>query len=169
MDKNRPRIRPRINEWMATYSFIREKFVDGLWARLASLRELQSLRGRSCARSLGGRCCRPLRGMLRDTSESDAVIYPGELMKLFQSSLILGMLSYIIGGVFRRSGSSLGEMSLGIQGSAIFLLVILPAGIGAVLGVMSLNRKEVKAWWAIGVVVFSIVMILTGIFLLFAG
>jgi hypothetical protein len=107
--------------------------------------------------------------MLRDTSESDAVIYPGELMKPFQSSLILGVLSYIIGGVFRRSGSPLGEMSLGMQGLAIFLLVIIPAGIGAVLGVMSLSRKEVKAWWAISVIVLNIVMVLTGILLLFPG
>jgi hypothetical protein len=90
-------------------------------------------------------------------------------MKPFQSSLILGTLSYIIGGVFRRSGSSLGEISIGIQGSAIFLLVILPAGIGTVLGVMSLRRKEVKAWWAIGVIVLNIAMVLTGIFLLFPG
>ena len=90
-------------------------------------------------------------------------------MKLFQSSLIFGMLSYIIGGVFRRSESSLWEMSLGMQGLAIFLLVILSAGIGAILGVMSLNRKEVKAWWAIGVIVLNIAMVLTGIFLLFPG
>ena len=88
-------------------------------------------------------------------------------MKPFQSSLILGTLSYIIGGVFRRSGSHLGEMSLGIQGLAVFLLVILPAGIGTVLGVMSLQRKEVKVWWAIGVIVLNIAMVLTGIFLLF--
>ena len=46
MAKNRPRIKPRIHEWMASYSFIRERFVDGLWAyldsvqsRLVSLRE----------------------------------------------------------------------------------------------------------------------------------
>jgi hypothetical protein len=90
-------------------------------------------------------------------------------MKLFQLSWLLGILSYIIGGVFRRSVSSLGEMSLGMQGLAIFLLVVLPAGIGAVLGVMSLNRKEVKAWWAIGVIVLNIAMVLTGIFLLFPG
>jgi len=45
MERNRPRIRPRILEWLASYSFIREKFVDGLWARLASLRELQSATG----------------------------------------------------------------------------------------------------------------------------
>ena len=88
-------------------------------------------------------------------------------MKPFQSSLILGTLSYIIGGVFRRSGSPLGEISLGMQGLAVFLLVILPAGIGTVLGVMSLKHKEVKAWWAIGVIVLNIAMVLTGIFLLF--
>jgi len=88
-------------------------------------------------------------------------------MKLFQSSLILGTLSYIIGGVFRRSESPPGEMSLGIQGLAVFLLVILPAGIGAVLGFMSLKHKEVKAWWAIGFIVLNIVMVLTGILLLF--
>jgi len=90
-------------------------------------------------------------------------------MKQFQSSLILGTLSYIIGGVFRRSGSPQGEMSLGIQGLAVFLLVVLPAGIGTVLGVMSLKRKELKVGWAIGVIVLNMTMILTGILLLFPG
>jgi len=107
--------------------------------------------------------------MLGDPSESDAVIYPGEHMKLFQLSWFLGILSYVIGGVFRRSGSPLGGMSLGMQGLAIFLLVILPAGIGAVLGAMSLKRKEVKAWWAIVFIVLNITMIFTGILLLFPG
>ena len=107
--------------------------------------------------------------MLRDPSESDAVIYPGEHMKLYYMSWLLGMLSYIIGGVFRRSGSPLGEMSLGMQGLAIFLLVILPAGIGAVLGAISFKRKEVKAWWAIAFIVLNITMIFTGILLLFPG
>lgn len=90
-------------------------------------------------------------------------------MKLFHLSWFLGMLSYVIGGVFRRSGSPPGEMSIGIQGFATFLLLILPAGIGAVLGVKSLKRKEVKPWWAIGVIVLNIAMVLTGIFLLFPG
>ena len=44
MERNRPR-KPRIHEWMAVNSRIREKFVDGLWSRLASLRELQSQTG----------------------------------------------------------------------------------------------------------------------------
>lgn len=45
MERNRPRIRPRIHEWMTVNSCIREKFVDGLWTRLSSLRELQSATG----------------------------------------------------------------------------------------------------------------------------
>ena len=90
-------------------------------------------------------------------------------MKLYQLSWLLGSLSYIIGGVFRRSGWPQEEMSLGIQGVAVFLLLILPAGIGTVLGVMSLRRKEVKAWWAIGVIVLNIVMVLSGILHLFPG
>lgn len=102
-------------------------------------------------------------------TESDEVIYPGEHMKLYYLSWLLGMLSYIIGGVFRRSGSPVGGMSLGMEGLAIFLLVILPAGIGTVLGLMSLKRKEVKAWWAIGVIVLNIVMILSGILILLPG
>lgn len=88
-------------------------------------------------------------------------------MRLFQWSLSLGMLSYVVFGVFRRSGSPL-ETSLGIQGLAVWLLLILPV-VGTVLGVMSWNRKEVKAWWVIGVIVLNIDMILTGIFLLFPG
>ena len=44
MERNRPRIRPRIHEWMTLDSCIREKFVDGLWARLASHKGMISLR-----------------------------------------------------------------------------------------------------------------------------
>ena len=87
-------------------------------------------------------------------------------MKLYQWSWFLGTLSYVIGGVFRRSGWPLGEQSIGVQGVAIFLLMILPAGIGIVLGVMSLKRREGKPWWAIGVIVLNIIMVLSGILLL---
>ena len=90
-------------------------------------------------------------------------------MKLYQLSWLLGSLSYIIGGVFRRFGWPQEEISLGIQGVAVFILLILPAGIGTVLGVMSLRRKEVKAGWAIGVIVLNIVMVLSGILHLFPG
>jgi hypothetical protein len=81
-------------------------------------------------------------------------------------SLVLGMLSYILGGVFRRSWLPLGELSIGMQWLAVFFLMLLPAGIGIVLGVMSMNRKDLKAWWAVGVIVLNIAMLLTGILLL---
>jgi hypothetical protein len=45
VERNRPRIRPRMHEWMTSDSFIREEFVDGLWTRLVALRELQSAYG----------------------------------------------------------------------------------------------------------------------------
>jgi cytochrome bd-type quinol oxidase subunit 2 len=94
-------------------------------------------------------------------------MYRGEKMKLFQLSWLLGTLSYVVFGVFRRSGSPL-EISFGIGELAVLLLLILPV-VGAVLGMMSLNRKEVKAWWTIGVIVLNISMVFTGIFLLFPG
>ena len=88
-------------------------------------------------------------------------------MKPFQLSWLLGMLSYVVFGVFRRSGSHL-EISLWVKGLVALLLLILP-GVGIVLGMMSLNRKEAKAWWAIGAIVLNIAMVLTGILLLFPG
>jgi hypothetical protein len=45
MERNRLKIKPRMHEWMTQDSCIREKFVDGVWVRLASLRELQSATG----------------------------------------------------------------------------------------------------------------------------
>jgi hypothetical protein len=88
-------------------------------------------------------------------------------MKLLYWSWLLGSLSYVVFGVFRRSGR-LPEMSFDLPGLAM-LLLLLPAGIGTVLGVMSLRRREVKAWWAIAVIVLNIAMLLTGILLLFPG
>ncbi len=85
-------------------------------------------------------------------------------MNLFQTSLILGLLSNIVFHALTQSWSPLVEMSFGIQRLATFLLLILPTGIGTVLGVMSLNRKEVKAWWSIGVKVLNILMVLLGLF-----
>ena len=86
-------------------------------------------------------------------------------MKLFQRSWLFGVLSYVVFGVFRRSGTPL-EISPGLQGLLALLLFMLPV-VGVVLGVMSLNRKEVKAWWAIAVIVLNVAMVGTGIFLLF--
>jgi hypothetical protein len=64
------------------------------------------------------------------------------------------------------SWSPLVEMSLGIQRLATVLLLILPAGIGIVLGVMSLKRKEWKAGWAISAILLNIFDLLAGIVLL---
>ena len=90
-------------------------------------------------------------------------------MKLFHWSLLLSVLSYVMGGVFRRSESPLWGMSLELQGVAVFLLVILPAGVGTVLGVISLKRKEVQAWLTVSIIVLDIVTVLTGILLLVPG
>ena len=62
--RNRPRIKPRILEWMTSASFIREKFVDGLWTRLASLRELQSAAGEELSALLPSVLDRAFRGEL---------------------------------------------------------------------------------------------------------
>lgn len=106
-----------------------------------------------------------------ERSEWDAVMYRGETMKPFQLSWLLGVLSYVILGVLRRSGLLEAETSLGTQRLITFLLLILSvsAGTGTVLGVMSWNRKEVKTWWAIGAIVLNLVVLLTVILRLFAG
>ncbi len=64
MERNRPRIRPRIHEWMMVDSFIREKFVDDLWARLMSLRELQSATGEELSALLPSVLDRAFKGEL---------------------------------------------------------------------------------------------------------
>ena len=90
-------------------------------------------------------------------------------MKLYQWSILLALSSYVIGGVFRRSESFPGELSVGIQILLILLLLILPAGLGAVLGVMSWKRKEVSPWLVVSPIVLNIVVVLTGILLLLPG
>ena len=64
MVRNRPRIRPRILELAVQDSFIREKFVDGLWARLVSLRELQSATGEELSALLPSVLDRAFKGEL---------------------------------------------------------------------------------------------------------
>ena len=90
-------------------------------------------------------------------------------MKLFHCSWLLSMLSYVIGGVFRRSESPVWGMSLELQGIAVFLLAILPAVVGIVLGVMSLKRKEVQAWLTVSIMLLNIATVLTSSLLLVPG
>ena len=96
-------------------------------------------------------------------------MYRGEKMKLFYWSWFLGIQSYVILGVLRRSGVLVAGTSLGTTGLITFLLFLLSAGIGIALGMVSWKRKEVKVWWAIGAIALNIVMALNGIFLLFAA
>ena len=65
---------------------------------------------------------------------------------------------------------NLAVMSLGVQRVITFLGLILPAGIGSVLGVMSLARKEGRAWMAVIGVVLNILFALFHLMiLLYAG
>ena len=82
---------------------------------------------------------------------------------LFQWSLTLGLWVGVASSALTQSWSPLVKMSPGIQQFAAFLLLILPSGIGIVLGGMSLKRKEIKPGWAITVIVMNIIGILVGI------
>ena len=65
---------------------------------------------------------------------------------------------------------NLAVMSLGVQRVITLLGLILPAGIGSVLGVMSLARKEGRAWMAVIGVVLNILFALFHLMiLLYAG
>ncbi len=64
MVENRPRIKPRIHEWMTQESRIREKFVDGLWTRLVAVRELQSATGEELSALLPSMLDRAFKGEL---------------------------------------------------------------------------------------------------------
>jgi hypothetical protein len=90
-------------------------------------------------------------------------------MKLFTVSWLLGMLSFIVLGALTRSSSPLAELSPEAQRLVAIFLEILPAGAGTWLGMVSLNRKETKTWWTIGIIVLNIAMLLAGIVLLFPG
>jgi hypothetical protein len=76
------------------------------------------------------------------------------------------MWSNVADSALRQSWSPLVKMSPGIQQLATVFLVILPAGIGIVLGVKSLKRKELKPGWAITAIVLNILGMLVGILLL---
>jgi hypothetical protein len=88
-------------------------------------------------------------------------------MRLFTWSWLLGVLSYVVLGVVRRSATALAETSLGDTGSGIVLLSMLLAVGGIVLGVMSLNRKEGRPWWVAGAIVLNVATVLSSILLLF--
>ena len=77
-------------------------------------------------------------------------------MKLSTWSWSLSLQSYVILGVLRRSEFLVGDT----PGLILFLLSLLSAVAGIVLGVVSWRRKEGNAWWAIGAIAMNIVMAL---------
>ena len=81
---------------------------------------------------------------------------------LFQWSLTLGLWSNAADSALTQSWSPLVNMSPGIQQFAAVFLLIVPAGIGIVLGVMSLKRKELKPGWPITAIVLNILGMLVG-------
>src|SRR5215216_3220313 len=90
-------------------------------------------------------------------------------MKLFQASWLLGILSFVVVGALTRFSSPLADLSLEMQWLVTIFLVILPAGIGTVLGVISSNRKETTTRWLISIIVLNVAMLLAGIVHLFPG
>ena len=90
-------------------------------------------------------------------------------MKLFTWSWLLGMLSYVVLGVVRRSGFPATGLFLGTPGVITLLLLLLSAGTGTVLGLLSWRRKEVNAWWTVSAILLNIVVVAGSLLRLFGG
>jgi len=91
-------------------------------------------------------------------------------MKLSQVSLLLFGVSVVLLVALTLSERALVGISPGGEKLITFLLLILPAGIGTVLGAISLGRKEGQAWLAIiGLVLNSLFAIFHLMILVFAG
>jgi hypothetical protein len=70
-------------------------------------------------------------------------------------SLLLFGLCVILLVALTLFETSFGVMSLLVQRIVTFLGFVLPAGIGVVLGVMSLIRREGRTWLALAGIVFN--------------
>jgi hypothetical protein len=79
-------------------------------------------------------------------------VFPEESMKLTGISLILLLLSVLLSGAVTLFESALAPLSTGAERLLTFLLLVLPAGTGCVLAVMSLTRRQGRAWLAITLV-----------------
>lgn len=91
-------------------------------------------------------------------------------LNLAGRSLFLFGLSIVLLIAFTLFESALVGMSLGMERLITFLLLVLPAGAGSVLGLMSLVRKEGQVWLAItGVVLNSLFTFFHLMIVLFAG
>jgi len=91
-------------------------------------------------------------------------------VSLTGGSLLLFGLSVILLIALTLFESALAGLSIGTERIITFLLLVLPAGVGAVLGVVSLTRKEGRAWLAIAGILFNTLFALFHfMIILFAG
>jgi hypothetical protein len=91
-------------------------------------------------------------------------------MKLISASLTLFLLSVVFLGAVTLFESALVGISTGAERLLTFLLLVLPAGTGSVLGVMSLVRREGRAWLGVTLVVLNTLFALFHLLIvLFAG
>ncbi len=89
--------------------------------------------------------------------------FAGNSMLLFGVSVVLLLLMTLL-------ESALTGMSTGAERLVTFLLLVLPAGTGAVLGVLSLVRGERRQWLAwTGVMLNGLFALLHLMVVLFAG
>jgi hypothetical protein len=91
-------------------------------------------------------------------------------MKLVNASLILFLLSVVFLSAVTLFESALVGISTGAERLLTFLLLVLPAGAGSVLGAMSLVHREKRTWLAAVLVVLNTLFALFHLMiLLFAG
>ena len=85
-------------------------------------------------------------------------------------SLLLFGLSVVLLIVLTLFESAVAGMSIAAERMITFLLLVLPPGVGAVLGAVSLRRKEGRAWLAgTGIVLNTLFVLFHLMILLFAG
>ena len=85
------------------------------------------------------------------------------------SLLLFGVSVLLLIGLTLSDAELLG-MSAGAERLMTFLLLVLPAGIGAVLGVMSLLRREGRTWLAsAGILLNTLFALFHSMVILFAG
>lgn len=91
-------------------------------------------------------------------------------LSLAVRSMLLFILCVILLVALTLFESSFGVVSLMVQRFVTFLGFVLPAGLGCVLGVLSLIRREGRAWLAvIGIVLNGIFAAFHLLIVLYAG
>lgn len=91
-------------------------------------------------------------------------------MKLIGVSLVLFVMSVILLGAVTLLEANLVVTSTGAERGLTFVMLVLPAGAGAVLAGLSLFRREGRAWGAIALLVLNSLFALFHLMIvLFAG